>query len=505
MKINFNLLICFSAFFILNHTTAQKVEFQKGKSYKHDGINLNFIGKSDQFIFYSGQNYDEEIQYVLKANIKTLKIVEKTKLSDLKLKGKVNHAIALNNQLLFISAEELKAKIGILTAELKVTVFDANGKLKDRKELTLMKITEEEYDFWYNEKENNFLIITGDAFHEFNSEFKPILGINFKINHPQTTNYKYISINTFGNKKTPKEETFFSWINKKEDLLYYCKAQFIPNDSCILSSGHIQKLEIISYDTFSNSIKKLFKFDIREKSYLLNYSISIDEEGRIIIIGIYQDKEMIDSIVHLGMFSQIIEADLHEKTPTYYLDMTGKHNLLYNDFSFNLHSLKSMLYKNNYTATHYDYDCKYTGYSYILIDRNNASINFEKLKMPFSCRYKYNSFSGYLNKSHNDSIEWIFFNDHTSNIGKGANDSDLVGYDITLDSISLCFVTFSSSNGFSKRQAIFDAGKEGFSLYFNYNEYYRGEVDSEGYFEIISPAYDINKKNFKLYRFKVKT
>lgn len=496
---------------------AQKVEVSKGKPSEYE-LDLEYIGKNDKYLFYHGNVYNDMGEYILIADITSLDIIEKKKISDFKLKGKLEKVFVFDNEIQFFTSEpEFKKKPYRIVYNLRANVYtaDASFKLINKVEMGTFEGNEDPYIYYLN---NGKLIVVSDGktIQHYTRDFKLFTEPLSTIEDPLPVNYKYIKIplNFLGNKeKTPEEEKYFYSFGNRNDLRYYAKAEFVKDIKCVKTEGHIRSLEVITYDTIKNFRKDNYQFEIRESSYLMDYNISLQKDGRIIIIGVYQDKDIKDGKIHLGLFTKIIEPDLMDKIPAYYVEMESKtadefqktyiSEYLFGYMGYQTYYISNLVYKNSYLSHHRNYECKKGSYEYMLINRQTGAISFEKLKTPFSCMKRNVFMSGFLTKRFGDSMEWICFNDNKYNVGKSADGEDLTEYGFNPDSLAFSFITFTVNSGFGKRRLIYETGKEGFIPEMSYSQTYMSEADANGRFEIITLAYDTEKKNFRIYRFVV--
>ncbi len=497
--------------------SAQTVELSKGSIADHE-LDLEYIGKNENYLFYHGNIYNDIGEYVLIADIKSLDIIKKRKIDDFKLEGKLEKINISDREIQFITAEPKFKKQLQISSVIRAFVFTADESFKRLNEYEMGEFPGKEDPYMYYVNNGKHLVVSdGTNMQYYGQDFKlyslPVSGIK----DPLPVKYKYIRIprSYLGrNDSAPEEEKYFYSFGNRNDVRYYAKADFVKDVKCMKTEGHIRSLEIITYDTVKNFRKDNYKFEIRESSYLMDYNISLQKDGRIIIIGIYQDKDVKDGKIHMGLFTRIIEPELNDKIPAYYVEMESKTeeefrksnraNYLYGYLGYQTYYIGNLIYKNSYISYHRNYDCKDGSYEYVLIDRQTGAISFEKLKTPFTCMKRNVYMSGYLIKRFGDSLEWICFNDNKYNEGKTADGADLIEYGYNKDSLALTYITFSVNTGFGKRSLIYDTGKEGFILEMSYSQTYMGQLDADGKFEIITIGYDPEKKKFRLYRMFVK-
>ena len=515
MKILFKtLLILFSGTICLQ---AQTISFSKGVSFKYSGENYSSLGQTDRFVFYKESNEDNLGNYLLKFDIKTLDMVERVNLDKLIINGNIEFVNVLNDQLYIMTCSDNFNKSRQVSSTIKVYTCNANSEIRNISEQELCEFTcTETPNVYFMDGLNLFVVSNGEkTARYFNLSFAEVQFPSQAYKYPLPVNYKFIRINYSseeGNRN--KQEKFFYPFSSRGDIRYYVKSEFARNDTLYKTKGHIQSLEIVTYDTVKNFRKESYKFDIREASFLMDYNVQLMKDGRILIIGIYQDRTEPGENIRLGLFSKIIEADFRDKIPAFYLEILNakkdslevdpKRHYIFNYFGYSSYFFSQMEYKGNYFSHTYSYPCPVSCYDMVLVNKQTAFISFEKLPVKTTCNGDNWFMGGFLSTNLKDSLMLILFNDNSSNKGLAASDPEILTYGDNPDSIMLAFVLFTVGRGFGKRQMLYDGATERFFIRTYSFESLIGEPDAEGRFDIFTLAYDMKQKNCRLYRFDVR-
>lgn len=509
MKIQLIILLIFTIF-SSKIVSSQPVKVSKGDPDINSIVNLNYIGKNNDYIVYNGESSANNGINILITNIKSLDIVQKVEIMQFLNAEKIKRLEIINDHLVVFTFVKKSKKI---RSAIKAYLFNINVPLKVDKETVLIEFDEEnEANVHYDKVNSRFLISNGIHTKWFSNYLNPLPDIVSHNNDPLPVKNKNIFKINSPKYKSSNDASFFHPIGNKNDLRYYVKSEFVFESSCFMSGGKIQSLEIMAFDTVKKFKKDFFKFEIRQESYLLDYNVSITSDGRFVIIGAYQDKEEKNYKHQFGLFCKILESDMREKAPTYYHEFLSiekyyenllDYNYVHSNYTYNLHTVSDISNPYYYYVRNINFKCLIGKFEYLQINKQTAEFSFQSLHNPYSCKSRLNSANAYFPIQIGNKKETIFYIDHISNLGLTSNDSTLHTYVNKYDSVSFAYICFDSDSGFGKRQIVYEAGKEGFLPVMDYKETFISEIDSEGKFELIFPAYDSSGEQIRFYRIEV--
>ncbi len=356
-----------------------------------------------------------------------------------------------------------------------------------------------------------FYVYEEGGIYKFNAEMNEIPDspeqnpTQFPIKNKKISN-EYSFVNTF-EIKYPEKQEFFHVAGRYKRKEFYVKSNFVPDEISFPYRGHFQSIQVLSYDSTTHIEIAKIDFSIRNTSKVIDYQCQVMKDGNVLITGIYQDVTAIGRPLILGRFAKIISKDLSSISDVSYLElMQTEESLavthpnymlmfmvvfsqnLYDGEISNSDSYMFFTLAEKYTAFEIN---KRTGVMKML----NLNAKYEKSDKLF--------LGGFMDFVINDSTKLIFFNDHKNNLGLSGSDTNVIECTENYSGTSWSYVTYSVGKGFSERKMAFDCKKEYCFILLDPFSSSHTAFNAEGVMEIITPAFDKEKKTCQFYKIRI--
>lgn len=220
------------------------------------------------------------------------------------------------------------------------------------------------------------------------------------------------------------------------------------------------------------------------------------EGGNILLFGVYQDMIAGGDNVRLGVFSKILDAELNEVTETNYLEIINtpydevKNHVDY-DLLADKMSMGNFEKLDIYSKTDFVLTRRFINHSYLIcVNRHSGQITCEGLYRKY-CKGKNSHMLNNLCLIRlDDTSEIMLFYDHPDNVNMTISDTSVkqVGWDS--GQYALVYVTFTPSQGFSKRKLVSNHLVTKYFMNLYLRENYNNPIPRTDSFEIIAAAYN---------------
>lgn len=500
-----HLLVLLALVVCCRSSSAQRITYTEGDTFSLEDkdANFDFLGEVRGDLVFMQNGTSPEQKALCLVDPRTLKIIYKRTFESLRIFHESDFFGFYGDTILLFKTI-VRSREGVLTRSLVAHIIEVDDGFRDLDERlvdTFMGDNEPMIDF--DSHRDTFAIYTSTRTSLYDRNLnklayvpKHIVFAPKAIRYKNNEQYGWYGRNAWFEIKDRDWGKAFYKIGAWKGERIYAQSEFVRDSNSFQMRGHYSLVQVLKYHERKSKRRGDYTFTPKEGIRILNYNCMLMEGGAILIFGVYQDMSAQDENVRLGVFSKILDADLNEVTEANYLEViNAPYEQVKSDVNYDLladkMSMGSFEKLDIYSRTDFLLTRRFSYHTYLLcINRHSGQITCEGLYRKYARGRNSHMLNNLCLIKLDDTSELMLFYDHPDNMNTTISDTSVKQAGWDSGQYVLTYVTFTPSQGFSRRQMVSDKllSRYFMNLYFKENYNYRDP--RTGNYEIVGVAYN---------------